>query len=99
MKEQNTFFTKIMIVLYGLVAVAFAILSFMVEAYTLYYYFANDGFGAGIISLCTPVISSVILFFQLLAIEGITGTFSLLVLGLLITITLLTMPIILVKED
>lgn len=99
MKEQNTFFTKIMIVLYGLVAVAFAILSFMVEAYTLYYYFANEGFFAGIISLCTPVISSIILFFQLLAVEGITGTFSLLVLGLLITITLLTIPKILVKDD
>nr|DAO22405.1 MAG TPA: hypothetical protein [Caudoviricetes sp.] len=99
MKNQNTFFTKIMIALYGLVAIAFAILSFMVEAYTLYYYFTNDGFWAGIISLCTPVISSTILFFQLLAIEGITGTFSLLVLGLLITITLLTIPRILVKED
>lgn len=98
MEEKNTFFTKIMIALYGFAAIAFVILSFIVEAYTLYYYFVNDGFWAGIISLCTPVISSVVLFFQLLAVEGITGTFSLLVLGLLITIALITIPMIVDKK-
>ena len=98
MEEKNTFSTKIMIALYGFAAIAFVILSFIVEAYTLYYYFVNDGFWAGIISLCTPVISSVVLFFQLLAVEGITGTFSLLVLGLLITIALITIHMIVDKK-
>ena len=98
MEEKNTFSTKIMIALYSFAAIAFVILSFIVETYTLYYYFVNDGFLAGIISLCTPVISSVVLFFQLLAVEGITGTFSLLVLGLLITIALITIPMIVDKK-
>lgn len=99
MEKQDTFFTKFMIFLYGIVAIAFGILSSLIEVYTLYYYFSNNGFWAGFISLCTPGISSVVLFFKLLAQEGISGTFPLMVLGFLITSALLVAPKILIKED
>lgn len=90
--ENESFFTKVLIILYGVDVIAFSALSTIIYVYTIYYYFVHNGFWAGFISFITPGLSSVVLFFQLLPKEGIFGTLSLLILAFIGTGLIIAIP-------
>ena len=60
--------------------IGFSIMSTIIYGYTIYYYAVNNGFGRALLSFFTPIISSIILFFELLAKEGLYNNFNLLLL-------------------
>lgn len=91
-REENA--SKLILGFFVIDTIISAILFSIVEIYTLYYFFANEGFWAGFFALVTPIINAIGLFFKLLPIEGLTGGFSIMFIATVVTFIISIIPFI-----
>ena len=93
MEEETSLISKILIVICGIAVITFSIMSTVIYIYTIYYYAVDDGFWGAVYGIFLPGFSSVILFFELIGIEGFMNNFTIMVLIWLISAAIFAVPI------
>lgn len=97
--EETSLVGKILIVIYGIAVVVFSIMSTVIYIYTIYYYAVDDGFWGVVYGMCLPGLSSVILFFELIGVEGFFNNFTTMVLIWLCSGAIFAIPVFLKGDN
>ena len=92
MRNENLI-VKTLIVIYGIAAVAFSIMSTVIYVYTIYYYAVDNGFWGAIYGMFLPGFSSITLFFDLIEQEGLFNNFTTMVIIWIVSVAVLAIPI------